>query len=536
MLIEDFSIETVHVGGHPVQTFKKRFSNVWEMFSKCTAFYGDQIYLVEGQERFTFRQTADMVAGMAAHLEQKAGVGKGDHVGILMENSIRFIISFWAIQKLGATAVVFNTRLATPELKRQLQFSGLKVLLSSPLMSPRTQEAPSCCFDFQQIVLGDNWRTDLPAGLQTEGPDGISEDDTALILFTSGTVGTPKGVMITHRNLITSSFKTKYIISQYPGMQGENQNMLIAAPLFHVLALQEQMIPAMFLGRGCVLVSSFNPHEVVELLVRERVSALAGTPTMYWLLLNKTPIREAKLDNIKLITYGGAPMPPDLLKEIRQTFPGVVCLNGYGLTEASVISTLQDRFSEFRPTSVGQPNLCSEVKIVDPLHEKELEPNAVGELVVRGGLVSKGYYKSSEETAKVYRDGWFHTGDMAYRDSDGFLYIVGRTREMINRGGENVYPVEVENALRLHPRILDVAVFGLPDPVMGSAVACAIVPRPGTEKTSVSEIQEFCTGQLADYKVPKKVFFVQDLPRNPGGKVIKKTLIEQFTDAATSDK
>ena len=536
MLVEDFSIETADVGGYPVQTFKKRFRNIWEMFSKCTAFYDHEIYLVEGQDRLTFRQTADIVAGMAARLEEKAGVRKGDHVGILMENSIRFIISFWATQKLGTTAVVFNTRLTTPELKRQLQFSDLKVLLSSPLLSARTQEVPSGSFDFRQIVLGEDWRTDLPTGSQTDGPDGISEDDTALILFTSGTVGTPKGVMITHRNIITSAFKTKYIISQYPGMQGENQNMLIAAPLFHVLALQEQMISAMFLGRGCILVSSFNPQEVVELLMRERVSTLAGTPTMYWLLLNKTPIREAKLHSIRLITYGGAPMPPDLLKELRQTFPGVICLNGYGLTEASVISTLQDRFSELHPTSVGQPNLCSEVKIVDPLGEKELGPNAVGELAVRGALVSKGYYKLPEETARVYRHGWFHTGDMAYRDSDGFLYIVGRTREMINRGGENVYPVEVENVLHLHPKILDIAVFGLPDPVMGSAVACAIVPRPGTEKMSLSEIQEFCTGQLADYKIPAKVFFVPDLPKNPGGKVIKKKLIEQFAEAAKSDK
>jgi long-chain acyl-CoA synthetase len=537
MIIEDFSIETAEVEGYPIQTFKKRFRNIWEMFSTCTTAFENEIFLVEEQNRLTFRRTADMVAGMAAYLKEKTGVGKGDHVGILMENSIRFIITFWAIQNLGATAVVFNTRLATPELERQLQFSDLKTLLSSPLLSSKLQDIPSGSLEFQQIVLGDRWQEDLPAKTQTHSPDGISEDDTALILFTSGTAGTPKGVMITHRNIITSALKAMYTIAQYPALQETGpQSTLIAAPLFHVLALQEQMMSALVLGRGCVLLSTFDPQEVVNLMDRERVSLMAGTPTMYWLLLNRTPLREAKLDSVRVIYYGGAPMAPDLLKELRQTFPGVICLNGYGLTEASVISALQDRFSDLHPTSVGQPNPCSEVKIVDLFNGEELGPNAVGELAVRGALVSKGYYKLPEETARVYRQGWFYTGDMAYRDSDGFLYVVGRTREMINRGGENVYPVEVENVLHLHPKILDVAVFGLPDPVMGSAVACAVVPRPDTEAISLNEMREFCTGQLADYKIPRKVFFVSDLPKNPGGKVIKKKLVEQFTEAADADK
>jgi acyl-CoA synthetase (AMP-forming)/AMP-acid ligase II len=247
---------------------------------------------------------------------------------------------------------------------------------------------------------------------------------------------------------------------------------------------------------------------------------------MYWMLLHKTPIRDAGLDSVKLIVYGGAPMPPDLLREIRGLFPGVKCINGYGLTEASVISLLPDEFCEQRPTSVGQPALCSEVKIVDPAG-KELGTEKIGELAVRGALVSRGYYRMPEETARVYRDGWFHTGDMAYRDMEGFIYLVGRTREMINRGGENVYPVEVENIIHLHPRVLDTAVFGLPDPVMGETVACAVVLRPGAGELTLEELVEFCGKHLADYKIPRKIFCVADLPRNPGGKVIKSRLIEQ---------
>ncbi|RJP23290.1 MAG: long-chain fatty acid--CoA ligase [Candidatus Abyssobacteria bacterium SURF_5] len=536
MIIEDFSVETVEVAGHPIQTFKNRFRTIWEMFSRCAATFENEIFLIEGQTRLTFRQTAELAACMAARLE-KVGAAKGDHVGILMENSLRFVISFWAIQKLGATSVVFNTRLAPAELERQLRFSDLKILLTSPLLSPKLQEIDSASLAFRQIVLGDNWQDELPKRDGAHSQDGIAEDDTALVLFTSGTAGTPKGVMITHRNIITSALKAMHITSQYSGLEESGaQTMLMVAPLFHVLALQEQLMSALILGRSCILVPSFNPWEVVELLSRERVNVLAGTPTMYWLLLNKTPVRDAKLDSVRIITYGGAPMPPDLLKQIRESFPGVICLNGYGLTEASVISTLHDRFSEVHPTSVGQPNLCSEVRIVDLLDGKELGPNAVGELAVRGALVSKGYYKLPEETARVYRDGWFHTGDMAYRDEDGFLFIVGRTREMINRGGENVYPVEVENVLHLHPKILDVAVFGLPDPVMGSAVACAVILRPDVETIGVDEIREFCAGHLADYKMPRKVFLVPDLPRNPGGKIMKSKLVEQFRETASPDK
>jgi acyl-CoA synthetase (AMP-forming)/AMP-acid ligase II len=524
----DFSVETVKVSGFPIQTFKHRFKNVWEMFSKAASAYSDQVFLIEGPNQLTFRETANKVAIMAAFLREKAGVYKGDHVGMLMENSIFFIITFWAIQKLGATAVVFNTRLAAPELARQFQVSDIKVLLCSPLLSMKVQEIPPGSFSVQQIVLGPSWEGEFTGQVPELSIGEILEDDVALILFTSGTVGLPKGVMITHRNLITSALKTGYTYSQYKDLPGQEvSKTVIAAPLFHVLALQEQLMTSVFMGISCVLVSSYQPQEIVNLFVRERVTTLAMTPTMYWMLLHKTPIRDAGLDCIKLIVYGGAPMPPDLLMELRQTFPGVKCINGYGLTESSVISILNDEFCELRPTSVGLPALCTEVKVVDP-SGKELKANDIGELAVRGALVSKGYYKMQEETARVYREGWFYTGDMAYRDVEGFIYLVGRTREMINRGGENVYPVEVENILHLHPKILDVAVFGLPDPVLGEVVGCAIILRPGVEEFTPGEVKEFCQKQLADYKIPQKIFFVTELPRNPGGKVIKKKLIEQI--------
>lgn len=523
-MVKDFTIETVEIGGFPIQTFRHRFKNVWEMFSHASRVYAEREFLVEGPNRLTFRETVKKVTQVAAYLGEKMGGQRKVPVGILMENSITFVITFLAIQQSGATAVVFNNRLATPELKRQIQISDIELLLSSPQLSAKAQESLPDSPAVKHIILEPLEKTETPGELLPAGDPG--EDDPALILFTSGTVGNPKGVIITHRNLITSALKQGYYFPHDLQTQ-ESIKTVIAAPLFHVLALQEQLIAAIFGGVTCILVSSFNPQEILDLVARERINFLAGTPTMYWMLLHKTAMRDAQLDSVQMILYGGAPMPPDLLRELRQTFPWVKCINGYGLTEASGISILNDEFCELKPTSVGQPALCSEVKIVDPVG-KEVGANAMGELAVRGALVSKGYYKLPKETVRVYRDGWFYTGDMAYRDAEGFIYLVGRTREMINRGGENVYPVEVENILHMHPRILDVAVLGIPDPVLGEVVGCAIILRPGAEELSLGEIQEFCQKQLADYKIPQRVFYVMDLPRNPGGKVIKKKLVEQI--------
>ena len=532
MLIEDFTIETIEVNGNPIPTFKRRYRNVQQMFSESVVAHEKNMYLIEGGQRFTYRETADLVAGMAEKLRGEAGVGKGDHVGMLMENTIRFIIVFWAVQQLGAVAVVFNTRLTPAELRRQMLFADLKALLSTPGLSGKAQDALLNEWPLGHIVVGEDWKNEIRKMPRFVPAVDVDEDKTALILFTSGTIGVPKAVMISHRNLITSAFKQGSVSSQIKDLNESGPLIsLIAAPLFHVLAIQEQMIPAVFMGQACILMPAFDPKAFLELFTIHRVSSLAGTPTMYWLLLNKTPLREARPDSVKIIAYGGAPMPPDLLMDIRRTFPGVLCFNGYGLTEASVISLLHDRYCESHPTSVGQPNLCSEVKIEDPMTGQELGPNGVGELAVCGALVSKGYFKAPEETDSVYRKGWFYTGDMAYRDADGFIYIVGRTREMINRGGEKVYPVEVENILHLHPKIFDVAVFGLPDPVMGSIVACAIVSRPDMEPISLEELLAFCRGRLASYKIPQKMFFVPELPKNPGGKVIKGKLIEQFRTA-----
>ncbi|MDI6762348.1 MAG: class I adenylate-forming enzyme family protein [Thermodesulfobacteriota bacterium] len=535
-MIRDFSLEIVEVDGFPIQTFKHRFKSIPAMFQESAKTYGDKPFLAEGEKRLTFSETRGQVTHMAALLRTKYGIRKGHHVGILMENSINFIIGFLGIQQLGATAVVFNHHLTKPELERQIKISDLELLCLSPTFSDKIENINPDTLPEKILRLNADWITTLP---REEGPVAsveIDEDSVALILFTSGTTGFSKGTMITHRNLITSAFKQGYYSDHHLRMKNrEKRKTILVAPLFHVMAIQEQLMGAIFSGTTLFILPVFNADLYLDLIVRERINILTGTPTMFWLLLHKTPIQKYDVSCIEVVKYGGAPVAPDLLAEMKAIFKDVQFLNGYGSTEASVITLLLDEFCEQRPTSVGWPALCSEVKFVDS-SGKELKANEVGELAVRGGLVSKGYYKLVEETKRVYRDGWFFTGDMGYQDEEGFIYLVGRSKEMINRGGEKVYPVEVENVLHLHPKILDVTVFGIPDPVMGECVGCAVVPRPGVHNLQLAEVQEFCKEKLAYYKIPQKIVMLPDLPRNPGGKVIKKSVLEKYLSMSSQEK
>jgi len=529
-MIEDYSIETVEVEGKPVQSFTHRFKSLPAMFAESVETYGGKPFLVEGERRLTFQETEDEVSRMAARLEADYKLRRGSHVGLLMENSINFIIAFLGIEQLGATAVVFNHHLTASELGRQIDMSDLELLILSPAFTPKVETIHPFAVPKNLLALDSEWITARSWERNSRASAEIDEDDVALILFTSGTTGLPKGTMITHRNLITSACKQGYY-SEYKVRlkNSEEGKTILVAPLFHVLAIQEQLIGAVYSGTTLFILPVFKADQYLDLIVRERINVLTGTPTMFWLLLHKTDIQNHNVSCVEAVKYGGAPMPPDLLAEMKAVFSDVQFVNGYGLTEASVITLLLDEFCEQRPTSVGRPALCSEVRLVDPYGE-EVKYNMVGELAVRGGLVSKGYYKLEEETRRAYRDGWFFTGDLGFQDEEGFITLVGRSKEMISRGGEKVYPVEVENILHLHPKILDVSVFGLPDPVMGESVACAAVLRPGVQGFQPAEAQVFCREKLAYYKIPQKILIVAELPRNPGGKVIKKKLVEQFLE------
>ncbi|MGB8522842.1 MAG: AMP-binding protein, partial [Candidatus Acidiferrales bacterium] len=339
--------------------------------------------------------------------------------------------------------------------------------------------------------------------------------DLAAIFYTSGTTGFPKGATTSHEAFL-SNVETCRRISDLP-FDGSSR-ALISVPLFHVTGCNSQLLPACEGGGTTAIMPVFDVRLFLRTIVEERLNILTTVPAVFWLAINQPNFREIDTSAIKWCTYGGAPTPPDLVAKITEAFPNARLGNGFGLTECCSVATfLPHEYSKSRPETVGFAAPVVDLKLAD------VDPRAnVGELLIRGPNVSLGYWKNPQATAETFVDGWLHTGDMARLDEEGFVQIVDRKKDMVNRGGENVYCVEVENALAAHPAVFEVAVTAVPDTMMGEKVGAVIVPKPGQNPT-ISEILAFARTQLADFKVPQYIVLrTAALPRNPGGKVIKK--------------
>lgn len=512
-----YRFEDRQIGAVAIKAYAGRPQTVFEMFHKTVETYPGRDAVKYGDLRLTYSDLNRRVDELGAALQKQHHVKKGDRVAIFLKNDDAFPAAFLAVSKLGAVSVVLNTRMMKPELAFQLE-------LTKPVTA---------------IVDGDTWdkglddlvKSKLESGAlgQIWGTGGAcepavaGEDDLHTILFTSGTTGKPRGVRIVHRNFIHSAIR----LEQYMEMlgvvdPGKGRKTLIVAPLFHVMALQEQFMPSMRMGNTVLMLSALNIAAFLELVEKERIDFLVGSPTLYRLLLGSEEVKRYDLSSIKIAGFGAAPMSPDLMAEMKKALVNAKFFNGFGLTEASISLAAFDRECTERPTSIGHPSLGCEARIVDE-HMQDLPSGTVGEIAVKGPNVADGYYDNPVETAKFFRGGWFLTGDLGRIDHDGFFYVVSRKREMINRGGENVYPVEVENVIYLHPKVLEAAVYGVPDPIMGEKVAAAIVAVPGTAPTA-QEIREFCSDKLAKYKIPEYIQFTTALPKNAGGKVIKDRL------------
>jgi len=360
--------------------------------------------------------------------------------------------------------------------------------------------------------------TFLPGQALLEGKpfcvEHLTRPDLAAIFYTSGTTGFPKGAMTTHECFL-SNIETCYRISPLPRDRGART--LISVPLFHVTGCNSQLLPSCFGGGATVIMPSFEVQAFLRAIAAERIDSLASVPAIYWYALNQPNFGEFDTKGVRWLSYGGAPTPPDLVARIVQAFPNARVGNGFGLTETSSVATfLPHEFAHIRPDSVGFG-----APVVD-LQLFELDAaSGVGELLVRGPNVVRGYWNKPEATAATFVEGWLHTGDLARLDSDGFVQIVDRKKDMVNRGGENVYCVEVENALASHPSVFESAVLGVPDSMMGEKVGAVVVLKPGQD-VAAAEIRAFVSERIADFKVPQFMVFRSDpLPRNPGGKILK---------------
>jgi acyl-CoA synthetase (AMP-forming)/AMP-acid ligase II len=440
-------------------------------------------------ERVTYRQLWDRAARVAGGLKA-TGVNRGDRVAIRLGNGLEWCIAFFGTQMAGAVAVPVNTRFSESEVEYVVTDSGSR-------------------FSF---LPGQP----LPDGIAYV-VDDLTKDDVAAIFYTSGTTGFPKGAMTTHRNFLSNTETCRRVV-KLPD-DGSVRN-LVSVPLFHVTGCNSQLLPTCESGDSLVIMPAFEVQAFLRAIRDERINLLTSVPAVYWLAINQANFREIDVSNIRWVTYGGAPIAPELVARIMEAFPNARVGNGFGLTETCSVATfLPHEYAHSRPESVGFAAPVVDLTLFEP------DPvTGVGELLVRGPNVVKGYWNKLEATAETFVDGWLHTGDMARLDEEGFVQIVDRKKDMICRGGENVYCVEVENALAAHPAVFEVAVMGVPDSMMGEKVGAVIVPRPG-QSVDLDDLIAFARKHLADFKVPQYVAMrTEPMPRNPGGKMLKPVL------------
>jgi long-chain acyl-CoA synthetase len=340
-------------------------------------------------------------------------------------------------------------------------------------------------------------------------------DDTAVILYTSGTTGTPKGAELTHENLLSN---VETILSTLIDMR-EDDVVLGALPFFHVFGLTCGLNASVKAGSALTLLPRFDPDKALEIIERDKVTIFEGVPTMYVGMLHSDKADEVDTSTLRLCSSGGAAMPGEVLRSFEEKF-GCNILEGYGLSETSPVASYNHPDRERKVGSIGTPIEGVEMKVVDE-DDNEVSQGEVGEIVIKGPNVMKGYWRKDEETQKAIKNGWFHTGDMAKVDDEGYFFIVDRKKEMILRGGYNVYPREIEEVLYEHPAIEEVAVVGVPDDKMGEEVGAAVVLKKG-EDVSADEIKAYVKDQVASYKYPRKIWFVDELPKGPTGKILKR--------------
>ncbi len=442
-----------------------------------------------GGERVTYRELWDRCARVAGGL-RAAGVARGDRVAIRLPNGLDWCLAFFGAQLAGAVVVPVNIRFTESEIDYVIDDSGAS-----------------------HTFLSDQ---PLPDG-EPEVVDNLAPDDLAAIFYTSGTTGFPKGATMSHANFLANNENARRVI-KLPDEEG--LRTLVSVPLFHVTGCNSQLLVACETAGTTVIMPTFEVRAFLRAIEDERIAMLTTVPAIYWLAINQPSFAEVDVSAVRWVSYGGAPIAPELVRRINQAFPNARLGNGFGLTETSSISTfLPHEYAESHPESVGFAAPVVDLVLRDP------DPDTgVGELLIRGPNVVARYWNKPEQTAETFVDGWLHSGDLARIDDQGLVSIVDRSKDMINRGGENVYCVEVENALSAHPAVFEVAVVGVPDEVMGEKVGAVVVPRPGAD-LEVDDLLAFAREHLADFKVPQYVVVDSDpLPRNPGGKIVKPTL------------
>jgi len=557
--------EVVHetVDGVPMKVYASRFASLRQV-AELAELHGDAEFVVYGDRRYTFAGFLDQAKAVSTALVDDLGVGKGDRVAVLSQNNPEWALTFWGTVAAGAVLVGLNGWWSTDEVLYGLQDSGSKVLVADRKRFERVvahlDEAP----ELETVVLVDCTPADVdPDGLVPDrvrllefdallarAGDGtavypdvhIDEGDHAVIFYTSGTTGRSKGAISTHRSMVAnlqntvfrsvadSAVRAELGISSEGVAPGSGKGQMVAlftSPLFHVSGCHSTMVVGLLGGVRLVMVEGrFTPEAALELIQAEQVRMWATVPTMVWRVCEHPGRHDYDTSSVKSVSFGGSPSADELRRMVRETFPNVVATaNAYGLTESSSVATmLSGPEADLRPGTVGRAMPVVDLKVVDGRGE-ELPAGEPGEVLIRGPIVMPGYWNRPDATAETVVDGWLHTGDVGVLDEDGFLTITDRAKDMLIRGGENVYCVEIEQRLVEHPAVADAAVVGVPHPELGEEVKAVLELAEGAEDPGDDALRQWVRDTLAEFKVPAYVErWDGKLPRNASGKLLKNVL------------
>jgi fatty-acyl-CoA synthase len=517
--------------------------NIPFILEKAVSLYAQKEAIVSGGRRLSYGEFARRVYKLA-HFLRSAGIRKGDCVAILHENSIEFLEAYFSTAQLGAIINPLNIRLSPRELALILKDSGAMVLIASRGLANSVNSLGALNTKLQQVVwTGEGDHTALFKAVDYEdaieqqspeplAPPHISDDEVAHLYYTSGTTGEPKGVILTHKNVCAHALAT---IGELKLTDADT--WIHVAPLFH-LADAWATFAVTWVGARHITVADFDPALVLESMQNERATITNMIPTMWNLLVNTPGVGSYDFSSLRVVLSGGAPIAPDLVRKIMKTFR---CdyLQTYGMTETCpflTLSILKENLTQLSEeeqfiykAKTGRPMMGVLLKVVRGNGQEVNHDNKeVGEIIVKGDIVTQGYWGKPGETAAAIKDGWLYTGDLAVVDSEGYVNIVDRKKDMIVTGGENVYSTEVENVLYSHPSILEAAVIGVPDATWGEAVKAVVVLKEGEESTA-EQIINYCKDRIAHYKAPKSVDFISELPKTGSGKIYKKGLRQRYS-------